>query len=113
MHKLKLTMAAMVCMPVLAFGTAARADIDDVAKAMGTPDSVQFSGSGLTYGIGQAYRTGLPWPKLNLLKYTRTDDYAHAAQSFETTVSRADQLGGTATPQRGEVRRGGGVSSDK
>src|SRR6185503_19062930 len=26
--------------------------------------------------------------------------------------SRADQLGGTATPQRGELRRGGGVAGD-
>lgn len=113
MHKLKIAAAAVISISIFAFAAPARADIDDVAKAMGSPDSVQFSGNGLTYGIGQAYKPGMPWPKLNLLRYTRTDDYANAAQSFETTVNRADQLGGTATPQRGEVRRGGGVAGDK
>src|SRR5262249_53480959 len=72
-----------------------------------------LSGSGLTYGIGQAYKAGMPWPRMNLVRYSRTDDYAHGATSYDWTLVRADQLGGTAVPQRGEFRRAGGASGDK
>src|SRR4051812_26808724 len=113
MRKLQLTVAAMVCAPVLAWGPPAWAELDAVAKAMGTPDSIQITGSGLNFGLGQSFRPGMPWPKMNVLKYSRTDDYANAAQSFDTTISRADQLGGTATPPRGELRRGGGLAGDQ
>src|SRR5581483_8816090 len=113
MTKLRLAVAAIACVPVLAWGPAAWADLEDVAKAMGTPDSIQVQGSGLTFGLGQSFRPGMPWPKMNLVKYSRTDDYANAAQSFDTTINRADQLGGTATPPRGDLRRGGGVAGDQ
>src|SRR5262249_12962489 len=41
------------------------------------------------------------------------DDYAGKALGYDTTVVRADQLGGTAVPQRGEFRRAGGVVGDQ
>lgn len=115
MRKLYLAVSAATLAAGLMLAPDARADLDAVAQAMGAQkvDNVQFQGTGLMFGIGQAYRPGLPWPKLNLLSYTRTDDYAKGAQSFDTTVTRADTLGGTATPQRGEVRRGGGVAGDR
>lgn len=114
MRKLTLAVAAAVVAATLSLGTGARADLQAVSQAMGVAkfDSVQYSGTGFMFGFGQAYRPGLPWPKLNLVRYTRTDDYAKSAQSFDYTISRADTLGGTATPQRGEMRRGGGVAGD-
>src|SRR5258708_3082544 len=115
MRKLYVAVLAATLAAGLMLASEARADLDAVAQAMGVSkvDTVQFQGPGLMLGIGQAYRPGLPWPKLNLLSYTRIDDYAKGAQSFDTTVTRADTLGGTATPQRGEVRRGGGVAGDR
>jgi glyoxylase-like metal-dependent hydrolase (beta-lactamase superfamily II) len=112
MRKLHIAVAAAVGAAALLASPAARADLQDVAKAMGTPQTLQYAGSGLSYGIGQAYKPGMPWPRMNLVSYSRTDDYAGAAQNYDYTLVRADQLGGTAVPQRGEFRRAGGVSGD-
>src|SRR4051812_27886554 len=112
MRKLTMTAAAAGAAAPLA-SSAAWADLQDVARAMGSPQSIQVWGSGLSYGIGQAYKTGMPWPRMNLTKYSRTDDYAGRALGYDTTVVRADQLGGTAVPARGEFRRAGGVSGDR
>lgn len=115
MNRLRVALAAAGFGAALVLGPAARADLAAVSKAMGADkaDTVQYSGTGLQFGIGQAYRPGLPWPKMNLIRFTRTDDYAKGLQSFDWTVTRADQLGGTATPQRGELRRAGGLAGDR
>ncbi len=111
-----MTAAPMLAAALLAspwtVGTA-RADLAEVAKAMGSPQTLQVSGSGLYYGLGQAYKAGMPWPRMNLVRYSRTDDYAAGAQSYDYTLVRADQLGGTAVPQRGEFRRAGGVAGEQ
>jgi glyoxylase-like metal-dependent hydrolase (beta-lactamase superfamily II) len=114
MRKLNLAMAAMALAVTFLTASVARADLDAVAQAMGADKaaSVQYSGTGFMFGFGQAYRPGLPWPKLNIVRFTRTDDYAKAAQSFDYTITRADTLGGTATPQRGEMHRGAGLVGD-
>ena len=114
MHRLNLATAALAIAVAFSGASAARADLEAVSQAMGAGkvDSVQYAGAGFMFGFGQAYRPGLPWPKLNLVRYARTDDYAKSAQSFDYTISRADTLGGTATPQRGEMRRGGGIVGD-
>jgi glyoxylase-like metal-dependent hydrolase (beta-lactamase superfamily II) len=115
MSQAKFALAAVGFAAALLAAPAARADLAAVSKAMGADkaDVIQYSGTGLQFGIGQAYRPGLPWPKMNLTKFTRTDDYAKGQQSFDFTITRADQLGGTATPQRGEFRRAGGLAGDK
>ena len=112
MRKHTITAAAAGAAALL-FSSAAWADLQDVARAMGSPQSIQVWGSGLSYGIGQAYKPGMPWPRMNLTKYSRTDDYAGKSLGYDTTVVRADQLGGTAVPHRGEFRRAGGVSGDR
>ncbi len=111
----KLYLAAALATAFVLGSAPARADLDAVSAALGAGklNGVQFQGNGLMYGFGQSFHPGLPWPKLNLLRYTRTDDYAHAGQSFDYTVTRADQLGGTAVPPRGEFRRAGGVVGDR
>ena len=93
----------------------ARADLDAVAQAMGVSkvDSIQVAGGGYSYSVGQAFQPGQAWPKLNLARFTRTDDYARNAHSFDYFVSRAEPQGGGAIPPTGEVRRTGGVSGDQ
>jgi len=115
MRKLRLAVSAAAFAAAFGLTSAARADLDAVSAAMGAGkiEQVQFTGTGYQFGIGQAYRPGLPWPKMNLTKFTRTDDYAKGASSYDWTINRADTLGGTATPQRGDLRRAGGVAGDK
>jgi glyoxylase-like metal-dependent hydrolase (beta-lactamase superfamily II) len=100
---------------ILAVAPAARADLNDVAQAMGSDrlDNIQVSGSGYAYSVGQAYQAAEAWPKLNLPRYTRVDDYAKAAHSFDYAISRAEPRGGGAVPAAGEVRRTGGVAGDQ
>jgi hypothetical protein len=94
---------------------AARADLDAVYQAMGASkvDSIQVSGTGFAYAVGQAFQPGQAWPKMNLVRYTRSDDYTKAAHSFDYTMTRAEVRGGGAIPQVGEARRTGGVSGDQ
>ena len=113
MRKLHIAVVAAAAACALLASPGARADLDAVAKAMGAPQTLELSGTGLFYGVGQAYKPGMPWPRMNLVRYSRTDDYANAAVSYDYTLVRADQLGGTAVPQRGEFRRAGGVRGDQ
>jgi hypothetical protein len=91
----------------------ARADLEAVSKAMGAPDNLQISGSGQFFSVGQAFRPGLPWPKQNMTRYTRHDDYAAAALSVDYALTRGDMLGGGAIPLVGEMRTTGGVSGEQ
>jgi glyoxylase-like metal-dependent hydrolase (beta-lactamase superfamily II) len=115
MRTWNLALAAVSLALALALAPDAQADLDAVAQAMGTSrvDSVQISGSGHAYAVGQAFQPGQAWPKMNLVRYTRIDDYAKAAHSFDYAMTRAEVRGGGAIPQVGEARRTGGVSGDQ
>ena len=115
MRTSRLGLIGLAMMAILAWASVARADLDAVAQAMGVSklDSVQIAGGGYAYAVGQAYTPGKAWPKLNLGRYTRSDDYARAAHGFDYYLSRAEPQGGGAIPAVGEVRRTGGVSGDQ
>lgn len=115
MRILKVALIGLGLGATLALAPDARADLNAVAQAMGADrlDSIQVSGAGYAYAVGQAYQPGEAWPKLNLPRYTRVDDYAKAAHSFDYALSRAEVRGGGAIPQIGEVRRTGGVAGDR
>ena len=115
MRTSRLGLIGLAMMAILAWASVARADLDAVAQAMGVSkvDSVQIAGGGYAYAVGQAYTPGKAWPKLNLGRYTRSDDYAGAAYGFDYYLSRAEPQGGGAIPAVGEVRRTGGVSGDQ
>jgi glyoxylase-like metal-dependent hydrolase (beta-lactamase superfamily II) len=115
MRTLKLTLIGLTLNAVMTLAPDARADLDAVSQAMGTSklDSIQVSGTGYSYAVGQAFQPGQAWPKMNLVRYTRTDDYTKAAHGFDYTMTRAEARGGGAIPQVGEARRTGGVSGDQ
>ena len=101
----------LAMMATLTWVSAARADLDAVAQAMGASkvDSLEITGGGFMYTLGQAYQPGKAWPKLNLSRFTRSDDYAGAAHAFDYYVSRAEpQGGGGNTPQGGTPGSNGG-----
>src|SRR5882672_5447143 len=92
-----IVMTTLVVLSPLASSAQDRAALDAVAKAMGagTVKSIQYSGNGTTYQVGQNYAPDLPWPRFVVKNYTRT-------VSYETAVIR-DQIVRTLgeTPQRG------------
>jgi len=86
-----------------AFGTFAQ-DASDLLKqaseAMGATNlkSIRYAAEGTGYTFGQAYKPGMPWPKITIHSQTRTIDYESGSMRDEITISRAEPLGGGGYP---------------
>ena len=55
----------------------AKAVIEAAAREMGATSlqSIQYSGTGSTFVLGQAPGPGKPWPRFNLIKYVAAVNY--------------------------------------
>ena len=97
--RLVLVLAACLLMvPRLDAAEDAKAVLDGVGKAMGEVNSLQYSGSGAFFSLGQSFTPGEPWPRFGLKSYTRTIDY-------QTPALRDDVVRAEGDP----VARGGGL----
>src|SRR3984893_1784707 len=76
------------------------------SKAMGDVKSIQYSGSGHLYALGQAYSPTSAWPQNNITTYTRTIDYGSRSSKEELTQVEPTppRLGGAA-PFAGEQKQ--------
>lgn len=54
--------------------------------------SLQFSGSGSSFTVGQAYEAGGPWPRLNVNSYTATIDYDAGRMRLEIVRTVPDPI---------------------
>ncbi len=63
----------------------ARPVIDNAAKAIGAADlkSIEYSGSGSAFTLGQSVNPNAAWPKVALKSYTRAVDYANTGYREE------------------------------
>src|ERR1043166_1873049 len=77
--------ALIVLLSWTAFAQDARIVIDNAAKAMGTLKSVEYSGSGFDFAIGQNVNPNSPWPKFIDKTYKRT-------MNFETPAYRMERI---------------------
>jgi glyoxylase-like metal-dependent hydrolase (beta-lactamase superfamily II) len=98
--------------PAPAAAQEAAALLKRAAAAMGADrlTTLRYSGSGGGASYGQAYRPGMPWPRLNYSSYERQLDYQAQASSEIVVRSRAEPRGGGAVPLAGEARFGALVS---
>jgi glyoxylase-like metal-dependent hydrolase (beta-lactamase superfamily II) len=105
--KLLLVFVALALVPRLAYGQDTKTVLDNVAKAMGDPKSLQYSGSGANFSFGQSVSPGAPWPRFNLKSYTRTINYDTPAMRDELVRTQADPTarGGGGIPLVGEQRQ--------
>jgi len=75
-------------------GAAAASDstIDAAARAMGVAalKSVQYSGTGSTFGFAQAGRPGGPWPRFNATSYSVAINYEAVRCARRSRVLRAN-----------------------
>ena len=46
--------------------------LQDAQKALGTVNSIQYSGTGMSAFVGQALTAGEPWPARELSSFTET-----------------------------------------
>jgi glyoxylase-like metal-dependent hydrolase (beta-lactamase superfamily II) len=95
-----------VLMPRLGNGQEAKAILEGVAKAMGDVKTLQYTGSGSTFAIGQSPSPGTPWPRFNAKSYNRLVNYDTASMRDEIVRTQAGPIhGGGGQPVVGEGRQ--------
>ncbi len=91
-------------------GTALAEDAADALKrvsdAMGSTGlkSIRTSATGVGYTYGQAFKPGDAWPKITIHSQVRTINFESASMREETTLSRAEPLGGGGYPPTGQQK---------
>src|SRR5712691_12775396 len=67
--------------------------VDDVGKAIGAGNlkSIQYSGSGYIYAIGQSFQPNDRYSKFNLKSYTRLVDYDKGALRDEEVQKQLEK----------------------
>ncbi|HJZ69762.1 MAG TPA: MBL fold metallo-hydrolase [Blastocatellia bacterium] len=79
------------------------------AQTMGAEGlkSIQYSGSGYNFALGQSINPLAPWPKFNVKSYTRVINYESASSREELVRTQFDNppRGGGAQPIIGEQRQ--------
>ena len=95
---------ALALLPRLGHGEDAKATLDNVAKAMGDVKSLQYTGNGAYFFLGQSVAPGTPWPRFNLKTFTRTINYDTPAMRDDFVRTQADPAarGGGGIPLIGE-----------
>ena len=61
----------------------AKTVLQSAAKAMGDVNSIQYSGTGHLYALGQSFSPTSAWPQNNLTSYIRTIDYGSRCSKEE------------------------------
>ena len=87
----------------------AKTVINNATKALGADNlkTIEFSGSGLDFVLGQAPRPDAPWPKFNDKTYTRTIDFDAPASRVQRIRTQGENPphGGGQQPIVGEQRQ--------
>src|SRR5262245_56391625 len=77
--------AALLLLNCVVFAQDAKTVIDNASKAMGALKTVEYSGSGFDFAIGQNVNPTAPWPKFIDKTYKRT-------MNFETPAYRMERI---------------------
>ena len=111
MKRLALVSILVGALSLTAAGQAPDPVVRAASDAMGVAalQSVQYSGSGSAFAIGQAESPGGPWPRFELAKYVATVDYAGLAMREETVRRDVERppRGGGAGPFNPSTGQGG------
>ena len=106
MHKWLIPPVAILFGWMPALAGAADAALERAVTAMGAGGlkSIRYSGDGIGYTFGQAYKPGLAWPKTNVRSFVRAVDYETGSMRDEIVFSRAEPLGGGGYPHVAQQR---------
>ena len=98
--------AALAFIPGAAFAQDAAGVLKRAAGAMGAGDlkSIRYAGEGTGYSFGQAFKPGMPWPKINVHSQIKTINYETASMRDEITLSRGEPKGGGGYPPVAQQR---------
>ncbi len=86
--------------------SAADAALERAATAMGATNlkSLRYTGDGVGYSFGQAFRPGQAWPRIKLHSFERVVNYETGAMKDVIVLSRNEALGGGGYPHRAQQR---------
>jgi glyoxylase-like metal-dependent hydrolase (beta-lactamase superfamily II) len=103
--RLAVAFAASTCVAGAALAQdSAAALLKRAAAAMGDPQTVRYVAEGDGWTFGQAFKPGMPWPKITVHNQTRTLNYDSGSMREEITLSRAEPKGGGGYPLAGQQR---------
>ncbi len=84
----------------------AKSVLGDAAAALGATElsSIQYTGAGANYALGQSPRPDAPWPKFNVLRYERAIDFGtnSSREVLVRTQGENPPRGGGGQPLAGE-----------
>jgi glyoxylase-like metal-dependent hydrolase (beta-lactamase superfamily II) len=108
--------ALLLSLPLASHAQDGRATLEAAARALGAGGlrSLEYSGSGVHFALGQSAAPGQPWPRFNVKSFTRSVDYETAALHDEIVRTQAENppRGGGQQPVRGEQRQSFHLSGD-
>jgi glyoxylase-like metal-dependent hydrolase (beta-lactamase superfamily II) len=81
--KILLTLTLTFALCAIATAQDAKSVLEAATKNMGDIKSVQYSGSGAQFNLGQSVSPDAPWPRTELKSFTRTADYDKQATRNE------------------------------
>jgi len=82
-RQMLLVLAIAVALTATASAQDSKSVVDSASKAIGSLKSVEYSGSGFDFAIGQAVNPSSPWPKFVDKTYKRTIDFEKPAYRLE------------------------------
>src|SRR5713101_5858053 len=104
-----LTAALVLLSPLAGYAQDGRAALENVAKAMGAASvkSIQYSGSGVNFQVGQNFSPDTPWPRFIVKSYTRAVNHENASIRDELVRTQGENppRGGGGQPVAGEQRQ--------
>src|SRR3989441_5695183 len=111
---LLMSAAALAFAPGAAFAQDASAALKRASDAMGAGElkSIRYAGEGTGWTYGQAFKPGMPWPKINVHSQIKTINYETSSMRDEITLSRAEPKGGGGYPPVAQQRNDQFVSGD-
>ena len=101
---LTLSIGALAFLPGAALAQdSAAAVLKRASAAMGAPNTIRYAGEGTGWTFGQAYKPGMPWPKIDIQSQARTINYATGSMREEMAFNRGEPRGGGGYPLSGQA----------
>jgi glyoxylase-like metal-dependent hydrolase (beta-lactamase superfamily II) len=83
LSKLFLSLTLVGAASIAASAQDVRGVLEAATKTLGDVQSIQYSGSGATFTVGQSVSPDAPWPRVELKSFTRMVDYGKSATRQE------------------------------
>jgi glyoxylase-like metal-dependent hydrolase (beta-lactamase superfamily II) len=99
-----LCITAFALLPPIARAADPALERASTAMGAGSLKSLRYTGDGVGYTFGQAYKPGMAWPKIQIRSFARAVNYETGSMRDEVVIQRAEALGGGGYPHTAPQR---------